>query len=60
MLHPEPQLRRTDYDVEATAEQIRASDNWDAENAATQLLDPPDPRELEELYERARMQRSSS
>ena len=60
MLHPEPELRHTDYDIEATAEKIRASDYWDAENAASRLLDPPDPRELEELYERSRVQRSSS
>jgi putative phosphoesterase len=60
MLGPEPELRRTDYDVERTAAQIRASDYWDAENAASQLLDPPDPDEMEELYERARVQRSGT
>jgi diadenosine tetraphosphatase ApaH/serine/threonine PP2A family protein phosphatase len=60
LLGPEPELRRTDYDVERTAAAIRASDYWDAENAASQLLDPPDSREMEEVYERARRQRSSS
>lgn len=60
MLHPKPELRRTDYDVAGTAEQIRASDYWDAESAASQLLDPPDPREMEELYESWRVQRSST
>jgi putative phosphoesterase len=55
-----PELRRTDYDVDRTAAEIRASDYWDAENAASQLLHPPDPHEMEELYERARIQRSSS
>jgi len=60
MLGPEPELRRTDYDVERTAAEIRASDYWDAENAANQLLNPPDPHEMEELYERARIRRSSS
>jgi putative phosphoesterase len=54
MLGPEPEFRRTDYDVERTAEQIRASDYWDAERAANELLEPPDPREMEELYERSR------
>jgi putative phosphoesterase len=54
MLGPEPELRRTDYDVAGTAEQIRASDYWDAERAANELLEPPDPREMEELYERTR------
>ena len=60
MLGPEPELRRTDYDVERTAAEIRASDYWDAENAASQLLDPPDPNEMEALYERARVQRSGN
>jgi putative phosphoesterase len=59
MLAPEPELRRTDYDVERTAEQIRASDYWDAEHAANELLEPPDPREMEELFERSRVQRSA-
>ena len=59
MLGPEPELRRTDYDVERTAEQIRASDYWDAERAANELLEPPDPREMEELFERSRVQRST-
>ena len=34
------------------AELIRASDYWDAENTANQLLDPPDPGEMEALFER--------
>jgi putative phosphoesterase len=58
MLDPEPELRRTDYDVERTAAQIRASDYWDAERAARELLEPPDRRELEELYERTREPRA--
>jgi predicted phosphodiesterase len=58
LLGPEPELRRTDYDVERTAAKIRASDYWDAENAASQLLDPPDPHEMEELYERTRPPRA--
>jgi putative phosphoesterase len=60
LLGPEPELRRTDYDVERTAAEIRASDYWDAENGASQLLDPPDPHQMEELYERARVQRSGA
>jgi putative phosphoesterase len=60
LLGPEPELRRTDYDVERTAAAIGASDYWDAENAALQLVDPPDPHAMEELYERARVQRSSA
>ena len=48
MLHPEPKLRRTDYDVARTAERVRTSDYWDAERAASEWLDPLDPRELEE------------
>jgi diadenosine tetraphosphatase ApaH/serine/threonine PP2A family protein phosphatase len=59
MLGSEPELRRTDYDVERTAEQIRASDYWDAERAANELLEPPEPREMEELFERSRVQRST-
>jgi putative phosphoesterase len=58
LLGPEPELRRTDYDVERTAAKIRASGYWDAENAASQLLDPPDPHEMEELYERTRPPRA--
>ncbi len=52
MLSPDVELRRTEYDCERAAEQIRASDYWDAQETARRLLDPPDPREMEELFER--------
>jgi putative phosphoesterase len=52
MLAPDVELRSTEYDCEQAAERIRASDYWDAETTARRLLDPPDPREMEELFER--------
>ena len=52
MLSPDVELRRTEYDYEQAAELIRASGYWDAENTARRLIDPPDPREMEELFER--------
>ena len=52
MLSPDVELRRTEYDYEQAAAWMRASDYWDAENTARRLLDPPDPREMEALFER--------
>jgi putative phosphoesterase len=52
MLGPDAELRRTDYDYEVAAERIRAGDYWDAAGLAELILEPPDPREIEELFER--------
>lgn len=51
-LGPGAELRRTDYAYEQAAARIRASDYWDAEGLAELILEPPDPREIEELFER--------
>jgi putative phosphoesterase len=52
-LGPEIELRRTDYDYEQAADRIRGSDYWDAANFTELILNPPDPREVEEFFERA-------
>jgi predicted phosphodiesterase len=52
-LGPDVQFRHTDYDYEQAAERIRSSDYWDAANLAELILDPPDPHEVEEFFERA-------
>jgi hypothetical protein len=54
MLDPDVELRRTDYDYDQAAARIRATDYWDAENTAGQLLDPPGRRETETSFEHAR------
>jgi putative phosphoesterase len=50
-LGPDVGHRRTEYDVDEAAERIRASDYWDAEETARGLVEPPDPREMEALFE---------
>ena len=50
-LGPDVVHRRTEYDVDQAAERIRASNYWDAEETARELVEPPDPREREELFE---------
>lgn len=52
VLGPDVELRRTDYDYEQAAERIRASDYWDAAGLADTILSPPDPHEMEELFEK--------
>ena len=54
MLDPDVELRRTDYDYDRAAARVRATDYWDAENTAGQLLDPPERRETEASFEHAR------
>ena len=52
MLGPGVEFRRTGYDSEQAAERILASDYWDAANLAREIiLNPPDPRAVEELFE---------
>jgi putative phosphoesterase len=60
MLAPDIELRRTEYDYEQAAERVRASDYWDAEETARRLLDPPDPREMEGLFERNARERRAA
>ena len=50
-LGPDVVHRRTEYDVDQAAERIRASDYWDAEETSLELVEPRDPREIEELFE---------
>jgi putative phosphoesterase len=47
----ELELRRTPYAVEAAAVAIRATAYPDAEELATQLLEPPDPDEVSSYFE---------
>jgi predicted phosphodiesterase len=56
---PDVEFRRTDYDYGQAAERIRSSDYWDAASLAELILDPPDPREVEEFFERAAADRDA-
>ena len=51
LLGPDVSLRRTDYDVAATAAAIRQSDYPDAEEAAATLLTPPPAEEVAAHFE---------
>jgi|KBSSwiStaDraftv2_1062776.scaffolds.fasta_scaffold13501_4 predicted phosphodiesterase len=53
LLGPEVQHRRTSYDLEKTAQEIRATRHPRAEDQAQNLLKPPDEKETLELYENA-------
>lgn len=58
MLGPDVRLLRTEYDCERAAAQILASDYWDAENLAREIiLNPPDPREVERYFEQVAAER---
>jgi putative phosphoesterase len=50
-LGPEVELRRTEYDVEAAAEAIRATAYPEAAQLVGWLLEPPDPVETSEYFE---------
>jgi putative phosphoesterase len=51
-LGPDVDLRRTEYDVQPVAERFLASDYWDADGLAREiLLAPPDPLEVERFFE---------
>ena len=51
LLGPDVELRRTDYDVEAAVETIRATGYPGAEEHAGWLLEPPDPDEVSAFFE---------
>jgi len=46
LLGPDVELRRTEYDVEATVERYRASGQPNVEQIAEMMLTPPEPREV--------------
>jgi hypothetical protein len=49
---------RTDYDYERAHEWILESDYWDADNLAREIiLNPPDPREVEQFFEQVATER---
>jgi predicted phosphodiesterase len=54
ILGPGVEFRRTEYDVEAAAEQIRASGYPNAGDAVARMLDPPTPEEATEQFEKLR------
>ena len=43
---PDVELRRTEYDVDATVERVRASGQPDVEQIVEMMLVPPEPREV--------------
>jgi hypothetical protein len=45
-LGPDVELRRTEYDVDATVERYRASVQPNVEQIAEMMLTPPEPREV--------------
>jgi putative phosphoesterase len=51
ILGPDVELRRTEYDVEAAADAIRATGYPGAEDHAGWLLEPPDPDETSAFFE---------
>ncbi len=51
LLGPGVELRRTEYDVEAAVERIRATGYPGAEELAGWLLEPPDPDETSAFFE---------
>ena len=51
LLGPEVELRRTEYDVEAAVEAIRATGYPGAEELAGWLLEPPEPDETSRFFE---------
>jgi putative phosphoesterase len=52
MLHPEPELRRTDYDVAAAVERMRATGLPDFDGVMKEsLIEPADPDWVAELFE---------
>lgn len=51
LLGPDVELRRTEYDVEAAVEAIRATGYPAADELAGWLLDPPDPDETSAFFE---------
>jgi hypothetical protein len=54
LLGPDVELCRTEYDVEAAAAATRLTSSPTAEQEAGWLLEPPDPVEATELFERQR------
>ena len=46
LLGPDVELRRTEYDVHATAERFRASRQPNVEQIVEMMLEPPEPREV--------------
>jgi diadenosine tetraphosphatase ApaH/serine/threonine PP2A family protein phosphatase len=57
-LGPDVEFRRTDYDYEQAAERILASDYCAAENLAREIiLNPPDPSQVEEFFEKLAAER---
>jgi predicted phosphodiesterase len=54
LVGPEVELRHTEYDVEAAADEIRATGAPGAEQQAAWLLDPPDPVEATAFFESRR------
>jgi putative phosphoesterase len=54
LLGPGVEHRRTDYDIEAAAAAIRATEGPTAEELAGWLLDPPDPDEISTYFENMR------
>lgn len=57
-LGPDVEFRRSEYDYEGAAERILASDYCGAEDLAHEIiLNPPDPHEVEEFFEKAAVER---
>jgi predicted phosphodiesterase len=56
LLGPNVEPRRTDYDLETTAEAIRASKHPFAAEQAESLLHPPDAQEMVERFEKSALQ----
>ncbi len=58
MLGPHVEFQRTDYDYEQAAQQILMSNYWAADNLVREIiLNPPDPREVEEFFEKLAVER---
>lgn len=55
LLGPSIELRRTTYDLERAAQRVRASGFPAADEAANELLQPPDEETMLELYSRAEL-----
>jgi putative phosphoesterase len=61
MLGPEPELRRTEYDVERAAAAVAALDFPEAEDFARRfLLEPLSPEEASQFFERMALEREKS
>jgi predicted phosphodiesterase len=60
LLGPDVELRRTDYDVAAAAEAIRATTYPDPEEKIEVLMNPPSAREVAEFFEQRALEEAAS